>query len=257
MRLKGLAKNLLVTTALALTIVATSASYVRVEAAQDTYTVEKGDCLWYIAKKVYGNGDLWKSIYDANTEVIKSNYLIYRGQVLVIPAVNGTPAAADTIPAPTTPAPAEAPTTPAPAEAPTTPAPAETPTTASAPDQEFVLDYNVLASWMDGGFVGKNTAGETVIFATDKDDNYGIMLFADDSDKTAASFVGEITYQDEYMTITDETNGLALTCTVKEAGDGTLELDMGDLGVATVRVQDKENVFDSVRKVIEEYKHVA
>lgn len=50
-----------------------------------TYTVQKGDCLWNIAKKYYGNGSQYMRIYEANRNKIKKPSLIYPGQVLVIP----------------------------------------------------------------------------------------------------------------------------------------------------------------------------
>lgn len=50
-----------------------------------TYTVVKGDCLWKIAKKFYGDGSRWPEIYDANTDIIKNPNLIYPNQVFVIP----------------------------------------------------------------------------------------------------------------------------------------------------------------------------
>lgn len=53
--------------------------------AKRTYTVKKGDCLWNIAKKFYGNGALYTKIYDANTSKIANPNLIYVGQVFVIP----------------------------------------------------------------------------------------------------------------------------------------------------------------------------
>lgn len=52
---------------------------------QKTYTVKKGDCLWNIAKKFYGNGAQYTKIYNANKSKIKNPNLIYVGQVLVIP----------------------------------------------------------------------------------------------------------------------------------------------------------------------------
>ena len=56
-------------------------------AAAQTYTVVKGDCLWNIAKKFYGNGSKCTVIYNANRSVIGGNpNLIYPGQVLTIPA---------------------------------------------------------------------------------------------------------------------------------------------------------------------------
>jgi nucleoid-associated protein YgaU len=45
------------------------------------------DCLWRIAesKSNYGNGKLWKRIYEANKSKIKNKNLIYPNQVLYIP----------------------------------------------------------------------------------------------------------------------------------------------------------------------------
>ncbi len=55
--------------------------------AAQSYTVVKGDCLWTIAKRFYGNGSKYTVIYDANKSVIGGNpNLIYPGQVLTIPA---------------------------------------------------------------------------------------------------------------------------------------------------------------------------
>lgn len=56
-------------------------------AAAQTYTVVKGDCLWNIAKKFYGNGSKYTVIYNANKGVIGGNpNLIYPGQTYTIPA---------------------------------------------------------------------------------------------------------------------------------------------------------------------------
>lgn len=56
-------------------------------AASKTYTVVRGDCLWNIAKRFYGNGAKYTVIYNANRDVIGGNpNLIYPGQVLTIPA---------------------------------------------------------------------------------------------------------------------------------------------------------------------------
>lgn len=58
------------------------------EESQDwMYTVVKGDCLWYIAKKkdYYGNGFAWPKIYKANKDQIKNPDLIYPKQSFKIP----------------------------------------------------------------------------------------------------------------------------------------------------------------------------
>ena len=53
-----------------------------------SYTVVKGDCLWSIAKKFYGNGSKYPTIYNASRSVVGGNpNLIYPGQVLTIPAI--------------------------------------------------------------------------------------------------------------------------------------------------------------------------
>ena len=50
-----------------------------------TYVVVKGDTLSGIAKREYGNANKWRSIYEANKDVIKDPDLIYPGQQLRIP----------------------------------------------------------------------------------------------------------------------------------------------------------------------------
>lgn len=56
------------------------------KAVPDTYTVKKGDCLWNIAKKFYGDGAKHTKIYNANKKTIGSNpNLIRPGQILKIP----------------------------------------------------------------------------------------------------------------------------------------------------------------------------
>ena len=54
--------------------------------APATYTVVSGDCLWKIARKLYGTGTRWKEIYEVNRQIIRSPQRIYAGQVLTIPA---------------------------------------------------------------------------------------------------------------------------------------------------------------------------
>ena len=51
-----------------------------------TYTVVRGDCLWKIAKRFYGNGAKYTIIFNANRDKIRNPNLIYPGQVLTIPS---------------------------------------------------------------------------------------------------------------------------------------------------------------------------
>ena len=49
------------------------------------HTVKKGDTLWAIATKHYGNGAKYNAIFEANKPMLKHPDKIYPGQVLRIP----------------------------------------------------------------------------------------------------------------------------------------------------------------------------
>jgi nucleoid-associated protein YgaU len=53
--------------------------------ARRTYTVVKGDSLSRIAKREYGDANKWRTIYEANRDLIKDPDLIYPGQLLSVP----------------------------------------------------------------------------------------------------------------------------------------------------------------------------
>ena len=55
-------------------------------AADQSYTVVKGDSLSKIAKRFYGDAQQWRKIYEANQDQIKNPDLIYPGQTFRIPA---------------------------------------------------------------------------------------------------------------------------------------------------------------------------
>lgn len=62
-------------------------------ASSKTHTVVRGDCMWAIAQKYYGNGSRYPEIYAANKATIDGRnkgtgnpkYTIYPGQVFTIP----------------------------------------------------------------------------------------------------------------------------------------------------------------------------
>lgn len=255
MKAKKVMKSLLAAT-LAVTMAVMPASFVRAEEAQRTYTVEKNDNLSKISKKLFGSEKFWRDIYNANSAVVKDNYLIYAGQVLTIPAINSsTPAVtAPAAPAATTPA-APAATTPA-APAATTPA-ATTPAAPATEGQQYTLDYNTIAAWVDGGFIGVDASGSPVVMAVNASTDYAVLIFCDNSDMTAASFVGPLTETDTLATITDEANGLALTFGVTQLSETSLALDMGEIGTATITAAAKEDLLKVLKNAIENYKHIA
>ena len=53
--------------------------------ATRTYTVQKGDSLWKIAKEFYGTGSAWTRIHEANRDVIDDPDVIQPGWTLKIP----------------------------------------------------------------------------------------------------------------------------------------------------------------------------
>lgn len=161
---------------------------------------------------------------------------------------------------------APAPTTAAAAAAPTTTAAAPTKaadqTTAAAPEAdseelEYTLDYDAIAEWVDAGFIGTDASGSPVVMAIDAANETAIIIFGDNSDMTAASFFGAITYDETTGTIVDEANGSSLTFGVVQISDDTIELDMGDIGKATIKAATKEEVLETIKAAIENYKHIA
>ena len=50
------------------------------------HTVQKGDTLWAIAEKAYGDGTKFKTIFEANKPMLSDPDKIYPGQKLRLPA---------------------------------------------------------------------------------------------------------------------------------------------------------------------------
>ena len=53
--------------------------------AAQTHTVQKGDTLYSLARRYYGDGKLWTKILEANRDKIKSETAVPIGAVLTIP----------------------------------------------------------------------------------------------------------------------------------------------------------------------------
>jgi nucleoid-associated protein YgaU len=51
-----------------------------------TATVSRGDNLWRISRRIYGEGTRYTVIYDANQAQIRNPDRIYPGQIFVLPA---------------------------------------------------------------------------------------------------------------------------------------------------------------------------
>jgi nucleoid-associated protein YgaU len=55
---------------------------------EEIYTVVAGDSLSKIARKLYGDANQWRRIFEANRDQIENPDLIHPGQKLKIPAAN-------------------------------------------------------------------------------------------------------------------------------------------------------------------------
>lgn len=64
-----------------------------------TYTVKSGDNLYKIAKKLYGNGEKWRTLADANKDKISKNGNLKVGSVLKVPGMKPTTLAKSETPA--------------------------------------------------------------------------------------------------------------------------------------------------------------
>ena len=51
----------------------------------DSHTVLRGESLWLIAKKYYGDGSKWRQIYEANKNTISDPNRIREGMNIIIP----------------------------------------------------------------------------------------------------------------------------------------------------------------------------
>ena len=73
---------------IAATVSATNASVnnsLAVNAEDGTYTVQAGDTMWKISKKLYGTGIFWRRLFNANKDTITDASRIYVGQTIKIP----------------------------------------------------------------------------------------------------------------------------------------------------------------------------
>ena len=57
-------------------------------AGRDFVIVQPGNSLWRIARRTYGEGTRYTTIFEANREQIKDADLIYPGQVFTVPPSN-------------------------------------------------------------------------------------------------------------------------------------------------------------------------
>ena len=52
-----------------------------------SYTIEKGDTLSAIARRVYGKASYWQQIFEANRDTLDNPDRIFPGQVITLPEI--------------------------------------------------------------------------------------------------------------------------------------------------------------------------
>lgn len=67
------------------TVPKTAAAEKLVGSETKTYTVQQGDTLTSISRKIYNNPDRWKDIADANQNALAGSTSLKIGQVLILP----------------------------------------------------------------------------------------------------------------------------------------------------------------------------
>lgn len=103
------------------------------------------------------------------------------------------------------------------------------------PEDEFNTLYQTLGGILTECYMGKNDAGETFIYAGNDDGSYSQVLVID-AENNFASFIGEASYDEEndIITVMDEISNMSLGFSLIDNGDGTITMDLGDLGTASL-----------------------
>ncbi len=123
----------------------------------------------------------------------------------------------------------------------------------------YTLNYDAIAAWVDGGYLGMSDAGEAIVLVLNEDMTMAGMIFGDPASGNAASFFGDMVDNgDGTVTINDEVNGLSMTFGVEQVSDTVMALDMGEeLGAAQIEAVSLDTLLESLQGVIENFNHVA
>lgn len=104
---------------------------------------------------------------------------------------------------------------------------------ATASDESEITSLKDLEAAMSEAYMGMTDSGEGFYYASSADGSLCIVMAAEKGGDVV-SFVGPATTNGNMVTVTDIENELSLTFEVQPQDDGTLMLDMGDLGKAQV-----------------------
>lgn len=132
------------------------------------------------------------------------------------------------------------------------PAEEEAATEEAAPAEEGAEEAKLtdLESQIAEAYMGGTDAGEGFYYAGNADGTFAIVLVADPNTKETASFVGKCEkVSDNQVTITDDASGNTLTFGITPQEDGTLLLDLGDLGSAAIAKCEASVVLDAMQVI--------
>ncbi len=133
------------------------------------------------------------------------------------------------------------------------------PGVAEAQDQlVFELDYDTIASWIYGGYLGQTEDGSPMLLAINEDASVAIALFGDNTTMEAVSFIGYLTDNgDGTVTITDPASELMITFGFEQDGEQYI-MDMGEeIGSAILEPVELNDLLTALKNAIENYTHVA
>ncbi|PKM71896.1 MAG: hypothetical protein CVU91_12155 [Firmicutes bacterium HGW-Firmicutes-16] len=141
---------------------------------------------------------------------------------------------------------------------PATPTTSEEPVASTEPATEAAggEETAAIGDWYDYADIftttlyGLSEAGEPVVFVMNDAEDFAVLAVVDPDTMESVSFVGEMTLsEDGLYTITDTTSELALTFSAEFYEDGSVALDMGDLGALAVMPCEQSEAFDLLNEI--------
>ncbi|MDO4536992.1 MAG: hypothetical protein Q4B54_02440 [Coriobacteriales bacterium] len=94
-------------------------------------------------------------------------------------------------------------------------------------------------------YKGTSEAGDLVYYAANRDSSTCMLVFTDETGQYVI-FVGPLVVDGNTYALTDASSGSTILFGVEQNESGTLTIDFGDLGKATVSPAPKEEVFEAV-----------
>jgi len=118
--------------------------------------------------------------------------------------------------------------------------------------EEGSKGYNMtdLEDQITEAYMGVTDAEEGFYYAGNADGTLTVILVADPKTAETASFVGKCEDAgDNQLTVTDEMTGNTLTFGISKQDDGTILLDLGDLGQATIASCEPSVVLEAMQVI--------